>query len=160
MHIKIKIHHIGEVNLYVYVINADITNFTSVSNPWLWFSYSTAVNNHFWILACEFIHYSLNANSNTNKNEIDFTSQHRAKGIGFGFCQKTYTRLELQSILLTIQVTPQNKDSCSRSKAGWPLNGNKNRKICFCISFPNSFWNWIYFSVSEGNIYSFLVRWL
>lgn len=33
MHIKIKIHHIGEVNLYVYVINADITNFTSVSNP-------------------------------------------------------------------------------------------------------------------------------
>lgn len=38
---------------YVYVTDNDITNFTSVSNPWLWFSYNAAINSHFWILAQE-----------------------------------------------------------------------------------------------------------
>lgn len=62
-------------------------------------------------------------------------SQHRAKGIGFGFCQTAYTRPEFRNMLMTIQVTPKMKIHIPDPRLGDHLVEIRTEKYAFVFPF-------------------------
>ena len=135
-----------------------------------WFSYNSAVNSHFWILAHEmfFIKHSRAHQKKKKKNRLHKAAQ--SKGNPFQF-----PREDLDQTRATghgdDHPHPSHRQRFMRQiqDPGGHLGGShESRKACFWVFFPSSFWNWFpffffflpFFFLSAGNIHSFLVRWL